>query len=158
MHSISSGAAPRRRVLTQGLAVGAIALLLAACGPSDVGASRLKPLKPGADRSLVVSTMGNGPLASNVAADAPRLVSGYRRQAFISNGRTIEVLWYREAPGSLNDPILKTVETPIVVEADTLVGWGWKFYPKFAADNNIPDPERDRKWQDSVDKAALKSG
>jgi len=157
MHSISSEAA-RRRALHRGLAVGALTLLLAACGPSDVGASRLKGLESGADRSLVVSTMGNGPLASNVAADAPRLVNGYRRQAFISNGRTIEVLWYREAPGSLNDPILKTAETPVVIESDTLVGWGWKFYPQFAADNNIPDPERDRRWQDSVDKAALKSG
>ncbi len=157
MHSISSEAAPRR-ALHRGLAVGALTLLLAACGPSDVGASRLKGLESGADRSLVVSTMGNGPLASNVAADAPRLVNGYRRQAFISNGRTIEVLWYREAPGSLNDPILKTAETPVVIESDTLVGWGWKFYPQFAADNNIPDPERDRRWQDSVDKAALKSG
>jgi len=157
MHSISSGAVPRR-ALSRGLAVGVFTLLLAACGPSDVGASRLKSLETGADRSLVVSTMGNGPLASNVAADAPRLISGFRRQAFIVNGRTIEVLWYREAPGSLNDPILKTAETPIVIEADTLVGWGWKFYPQFAAENNIPDPERDRKWQDSSNKAALKSG
>jgi len=157
MHSISSEAA-RRRALHRSLTVGALALLLAACGPSDVGASRLKGLDSGANRSLVVSTMGNGPLASNVAADAPRLVNGYRRQAFISNGRTIEVLWYREAPGSLNDPILKTAETPIVIEADTLVGWGWKFYPQFAAENNMPDPERDRKWQDSSNKAALKSG
>jgi len=133
-------------------------MFLAACGSSDVGASRLKSLKSGADRSLVVSAMGNGPLASNVAADAPRLVNGFRRQAFISNGQTIEVLWYRETPGSLNDPILKTEETPVVIQSDTLVGWGWKFYPQFAADHNIPDPEQDRKWQDSVDKAALKSG
>ncbi len=158
MHSLSSGTANWRRSLGAGLAAVALLTLITACGPSDVGASRLKPLKPGADRSLVVSTMGNGPLASNVAADAPRLVSGFRRQAFISNGRTIEVLWFREAPGSLNDPILKNTETPIVIESDTLVGWGWKFYPQFAADNNLPDPERDRIWQDSVDKAALKSG
>lgn len=157
MHAISFGAV-NRRVLHRGIAVGALSLLLAACGPSDVGASRLKSLETGADRSLVVSTMGNGPLASNVAADGPRLVNGFRRQAFIVNGRTIEVLWYREAPGSLSDPILKTAETPVVIEADTLVGWGWKFYPQFAADHNIPDPEQDRKWQDSVDKAALKSG
>lgn len=158
MHAISSVPARSRRLVSHSIVAGAFALLISACGPSDVGASRLKSLEPGAARSLVVSTMGNGPLASNIASDGPRLVNGYRRQAFISGGRTLEVLWYREAPGSLSDVIDRRTETPIVIEADTLVGWGWKFYPQFAADNNIPDPERDRRWQDSVDKAALKSG
>lgn len=144
--------------LIVGLAAGALLVVLTACGPSDVGASRLKDLDAGANRTLVVAAMGNGPLASAAPTDAPRLVSGFRRQAFISNGRTIEILWYREAPGSLGDPIERALETPVVFEADTLVGWGWSFYPQFAADNNLPDPERDRRWQDSVDKASMKSG
>ncbi len=157
MHASSFVPARRRRLVSRALVIGAITALVAACGPSDVGASRLKPLKAGTDRSIVVSTMGAGPLASNVATDTPRLVNGFRRQAFVTGGRSLEVLWYREAPGSLSDPIERQVETPIVIEADTLVGWGWKFYPKFAADNNLPNPERDKAWQDSVAKAATKS-
>ncbi len=157
MHtSLSVVGAARRTVARATLLVGLG--LLAACGPSDVGASRLKSVEPGTNRAVVVAAMGNGPLASAVASDAPRLVNGFRRQAFITQGRNLEVLWYREAPGSLNDPIERRLETPIVIEADTLVGWGWKFYPQFAADNNLPDPERDRVWQDSVNKAAAKSG
>ncbi|MCU0615722.1 MAG: hypothetical protein MUD17_01375 [Gemmatimonadaceae bacterium] len=128
-----------------------------------MGAARLKSLPTGAKRADVVSTMGSGPmgsgpLASSNPTDAPRLVNGFRRQAFMANGKIIEVLWYREEPGSLEDPILRESETPVVIEADTLVGWGWKFYPQYAADNRIPDPERDRRWKDSSDKAALKSG
>jgi hypothetical protein len=156
MHTRSFVQAHSRRITLFALAVGTAAL--AACGPSDVGAARLKALETGADRSIVVATMGAGPLASNVPTDAPRLVNGFRRQAFVTKGRNLEVLWFREAPGSLSDPIQRSLETPIVIEADTLVGWGWSFYPQFAADNNLPDPERDRLWQDSVDKAALKSG
>lgn len=142
----------RAVVVTAGL------IALAACGPSDVGAARLKKLPAGAKRADIVATMGSGPLASTNPTDAPRLVNGFRRQAFMANGKIIEVLWYREEPGSLEDPILRESETPIVIEADTLVGWGWKFYPQYAADNRIPDPERDRRWKDSSDKAALKSG
>jgi hypothetical protein len=147
----------RLRAAATTLSLLAVAVIATACGPSDVGESRLKKLEPGAARSVVVANMGAGPLASNVATDAPRLVNGFRRQAFVTEGRMVEVLWYREAPGSLNDPILRENETPVVIEADTLVGWGWKFYPQFAADHNLPDPERDRRWQDSVNKAALKS-
>ena len=158
MHAFLSDSAAARRAVRLTLAFTVLGFTLTGCGPSDVGASRFKSLQPGADRSIVVSAMGSGPLASNVATDAPRLVNGHRRQAFLSNGRQFEVLWYREAPGSLSDPILRENETPIVIEADTLVGWGWKFYPNFAAQNNLPDPERDRRWQDSVNKAALKSG
>jgi hypothetical protein len=157
MHATSFAPAPRLRSAAVTLSLLGTTLFVAACGPSDVGASRLKSLEPGAARSVVVASMGAGPLASNVATDAPRLVNGFRRQAFVTEGRMVEVLWYREAPGSLNDPILRENETPIVIEADTLVGWGWKFYPQYASDHNLPDPERDRRWQDSVNKAALKS-
>jgi hypothetical protein len=157
MHATSFAPAHRLRSAAVTLSLLGTALFVSACGPSDVGASRLKSLETGAARSVVVASMGAGPLASNVATDAPRLVNGFRRQAFVSEGRMVEVLWYREAPGSLNDPILRENETPIVIEADTLVGWGWKFYPQYAADHNLPDPERDRRWQDSVNKAALKS-
>lgn len=149
--------ASRFRMVVIAIALLGGTLSFAACGSSDVGASRLKVLVSGASRNTVLEIMGAGPLVSRTQADSPRLVQGYRRQAFAFEGRMVEVLWYREAPGSLSDPILRENETPVVIEADTLVGWGWTFYPQFAADHNLPDPERDRRWQDSVNKAALKS-
>lgn len=157
MHTTSFAIPPRRRSVTVAAAL-LLAGALAACGPSDVGASRLKALDPGASRDAVVAAMGAGPLASADTKDVPRLVNGFRRQAFITNGRAVEILWYREAPGSLDDPILRTAETPVVIEADTLVGWGWKFFPQFASDNNIPDPERGQRWEDSVAKASAPQG
>lgn len=157
MHTTTFVTTPRRRSLSLAVAL-TLSGLLVACGSSDIGADRLKALEPGTNRSVVVAAMGAGPLASAVPTDAPRLVNGFRRQAFITNGRNLEILWYREAPGSLNDPILRAAETPVVIEADTLVGWGWEFFPQFAADNNIPDPEQTQRWEDSVAKAARPQG
>lgn len=125
-------------------------LLLAACGPSDIGASKLKPLHSGATRDQVLAAMGTGPLAPTKPADQPRIVNGFRRQMFITSGQAFEVFWYREEPGTVEDPILKERETPVLMVGDTLAGWGWKFYSPFAAKINLPDPTADQARLDSI--------
>jgi hypothetical protein len=127
-------------------------LLLAACS-GDVGSAKLKSLPKAAKRAEILSTMGTGPLTATREPDQVRIVSGFRRQIFITQARQIEVLWYREEPGSLNDPITQKRETPVVVESDTLVGWGWKFYTPFAAQMKLPDPVRDSIRLDSIYKS-----
>ena len=127
--------------------------VLAACS-GDLGAAKLKGIPKGAKRDVVLSTMGTGPLTATRETDALRVVNGFRRQIFIAQARQIEVLWYREQPGTLDDPISQQTETPVVVEADTLVGWGWKFYSPFAVTMKLPDPARDSIRLDSMVKAS----
>lgn len=138
--------------------LGAAALLttlaLAACGPSDVGASKLKSLPKGAPRASILAAMGTGPLSPTQPAEQIRIVNGFRYQRFITNGgQSYELLWYRDEPGTLADPILKTRETPIVVVGDTLVGWGWKFFTPYAKTIPLPDPSQDQARMDSIYKS-----
>ena len=90
---------------------------------------------------------------SDLSVDAPRIVSGFRRQMFITGGKTYEVLWYREDPGSLNDAIVHEHETPILLQGDSLLGWGWKFFSAKAKEINLPDPSRDKERMDSIVKS-----
>lgn len=153
MHTLLS----HRRITKPSRLVGAAALLttlvLAACGPSDVGASRLKPLKTGAKRDAVLAAMGTGPLSPVDRSQEPRIVNGFRHNVYLANGGSYEILWYREEPGTVEDPILKTRETPIVIVADTMLGWGWKFYTPYAKQERLPDPSQDKARLDSIYKA-----
>jgi hypothetical protein len=122
------------------VAAGAL-LALAACGPSDVGADKLKGLEHGASRTDVLERIGQGALTAT-GPDAMRLVNGHLHQVFLSKGERYEVIWYRDTPGALTDSLVKTAVTPILFHADTLEGWGWKFYDKRSQEINLPHPSR----------------
>jgi hypothetical protein len=149
MHTRSS--APRLASVRRW--IGPIALtgivLLAGCS-SDVGSSKLKNIPKGAHRAEVVAAMGTGPLVATSPSDAPRIVNGFRRQMYLTGGETYEIIWYRDQPGALADPITKAVETPVVVQGDTLLLWGWSKYTPFAAKLNLPDPTHDQARADSI--------
>ncbi|MDQ6611708.1 MAG: hypothetical protein M3Y64_04685 [Gemmatimonadota bacterium] len=140
---------------TRAVVFGGIAatILATACGPSDVGAGKLKSIPKGAHRPEILSVMGTGPLVSAIPADAPRIINGFRRQMYLTGGKTYEIFWYRDEPGSLNDAIVRERETPVVMQGDTLLGWGWKFYSPFAKQINLPDPSHDKERADSIMKA-----
>lgn len=126
--------------------------MLGACGPSDLGADRLKPIKSGASQAELLQAMGEGPLVAS-GADTIRVINGFRRQEYLVQGRMYEVIWYRAEPGSLTDPITKERETPIVLNADTVMGWGWKYYQERARALDLPDPTRDAARLDSISKS-----
>ena len=153
MHILSSEKI--RSFSKRAIGVGAVAatLLAAACGPSDVGAAKLKSIPKGAHRTEILSKMGSGPLVATTAADGPRVINGFRRQMYLTGGKTYEIFWYRDDPGSLNDAIVRERETPVVMQGDTLLGWGWKFYSPFAKQINLPDPSRDKERADSIIRA-----
>lgn len=155
MHTLLSKRGTSFVARSAGIAAIAATLLLAACGPSDIGKAKLKALPQGAKRDAVVATMGTGPLAPTTPADEPRIVNGFRHQVYITAGKQFEVLWYREAPGTLSDPIVRETDTPIVIEGDTLAGWGWKFFSPYAAQYNLPDPSHERARVDSIAKSQL---
>ena len=125
-------------------------LILGACGSDDVGAARLKSLKGGTARSEVVSAIGEGLLKAIQPADSARLVSGYRASKYMADGMTHEVIWYRDSAGTMESPIGRATDTPVVVVNDTVAGWGWKFYDKYAALHKLPNPSKDRERLDSI--------
>lgn len=112
--------------LVRVVAVFAIATL-AACGSDEAGAARLKGLKEGMTLQEAVAEMGQGPLTATYA-DTARLINGYRRMTFYMNGTTYQVVYAREIPGDVKEPVLQAKETPVVFRNDTLMGWGWKYY------------------------------
>lgn len=146
----------RRQSLTSrwlGAAALVTTLMLAACGPSDVGADKLKAIPKAARREAVLAGMGTGPLSPVTPAEQPRIVNGFRHQMYITNGKTYEIFWFRTEPGTVSDPILKERETPVVMEDDTLAGWGWKFFSPYAAKVPLPDPTQDKARLDSIVKS-----
>lgn len=125
----------------------------AACGSSDLGGDKLKEIKTGDTRAKVAEVMGTGPLTSTTGADSSRMMNGYRLQRYVNNGATHEILWYREAPGSIEDSLVAALVTPIVIVGDTVVGWGWRFFNKYATTNGLPNPSKDAARMDSISKA-----
>ncbi len=130
-----------------------IFVLVTACGSDDVGSAKLKALKTGDNKARIAAIIGDGPIVANTDADKLRVALGYRVQKFVSNGVMHEILWYRESPGTLEDELSKVGNTPIVLTADTLVGWGWDFYDEYAVKNGLPNPSRDAARLDSISKA-----
>lgn len=136
-----------------GIAALTTTVIFAACGPSDVGAAKLKAIPKASRRETVLAAMGNGPLVPTTPGDQPRIVNGFRRQMYITHGKTYEIFWYRDEAGTVADPILKERETPVVMEDDTLAGWGWKFFTPYAASAHLPDPSQEKARLDSIYKA-----
>lgn len=142
------------RFTTLSVLAGAV-VLAAACGSSDLGGDKLKALKTGDTRAKVAEVMGTGPLTSSTGADSTRLMQGYRLQRYVTNGTTHEIIWYREKPGTLEDGLDASLVTPVVLVADTVVGWGWNFFSKYAAKNGLPDPSKDASRLDSIAKSQM---
>jgi len=125
-----------------------------ACGPSDiVGKAKLKPLHAGMRKDSVLAVLGTGTLKPRQPADSLRLVNGFRTQMFIVEGQLYRVLWYREAPGSIEDAITREQETPILMQNDTIVSVGWSDFDRNAEKLHIPNPYRAKERMDSISKS-----
>ena len=142
----------RSHVVRTLVVVAAVSLSIVACGPADIGAARLKEIPENTTRDSVLSVLGTGPLSAT-GSDTLRVVNGFRRQTFVVESGTYEVLYYREQPGSVNDSITRTVETPVVIKDGVFIGQGWKFYSKLADANNLPNPLRNKERLDSIARA-----
>jgi hypothetical protein len=112
---------------------------LAACADrKDVGADMLAPLNAGSPRDSVVLIFGTGPLQASFAADSARLLNGYRRDQYFHDGKLLEVLYYRELPGNVAEPVDPDKETPVVLQGGKVVGWGWRFYSESGDSFKLP--------------------
>ena len=110
------------------VAIAAISLQLTACGgEGDVGADRLEAISPGVSRDSLMHLIGNGPLTAQ-NADTMQLENGYRRSSYLIDGKQFEVIFFRQEPGAVTEPIKRSVETPIVLQDRQVLGWGWDYY------------------------------
>jgi hypothetical protein len=132
-------------------AVPVAALLLAACGPSDlVGKDVIADLHAGMSRDSVLTVLGTGSLTPNQPSDYLRLVKGFRQQQFFTNGAMYQIIWYREKPGSVEEPIARETDTPVLLQADTVVAAGWADFDEAASRLNLPNPYRSQERLDSL--------
>jgi hypothetical protein len=129
--------------MTAALAGGLV--FLAACGgDKEVGADRLEPIEAGVAKDSLFKVMGKGPLTA-MYADTLRVVNGFRYDKYLINGQYYEVLYFREQPGNVSEPVEQFVETPIVLKDDKVLGWGWKFYVEEGMENlKLPTPLKEK--------------
>ena len=65
-------------------------------------------------------------------------------------GATYQVIWYRETPGSVEEPITRKNETPVLLQADTVIAAGWDDFDVTALTLNLPNPYRRQERLDSL--------
>lgn len=115
---------------------------LAACGADEAAADRLSNLKEGMSTAEALSEMGIGPLTAKFS-DTMRVVQGFRRNRYLINGVTYEVVYARNEPGDVSEPLLQKRETPVVFRDGKLMGWGWQYYVDEAMGKmQLPTPLR----------------
>lgn len=91
-----------------------------------------------------MTILGDG-LLTATGSDTVRLVRGHRRMRYLIDGKTFEVIYARDEPGSVTEPVAQAIETPVVLSSDQKVlGWGWKFYVEEAMGiYKLPTPLRE---------------
>lgn len=124
-------------------------MFISACGSSDVGSDQLRRVSKGTTQAELLEMLGQGPLVGS-GNESLRVVNGFRRQEFLAAGDRYEIIWYRTEPGSLAEPIVKERETPIMMHADTVIGWGWSYFQERARALDLPDPTRGQERLDSI--------
>jgi hypothetical protein len=116
----------RRRSIV--LSHAALLIALAACGDREAGADKLEDLTAGMSTDSLYASLGAGPLTAT-GADTVRVRNGWRLSRYFVEGKLYEVIYVRDIPGDVTEPVEQQRETPIVVAQDgKVLGWGWRFY------------------------------
>lgn len=123
-----------RKRLTYGRVAPFLVVALAACGDA-----RVKKLAEGIERDSVLAILRDG----QPVAGADSLPHVYEVAAYLVNGRRYEVFYYtkgEEVAGADSLPPDKL--TPIVLQNDSVSGWGWPHWDSVAKSINLPLPPR----------------
>jgi len=112
---------------------------LAACGEKAAGSAKLDALAEGISRDSTLVLLGTGVLSAS-GADTVRVVNGHRSMRYFVNGKNFEVLYARDEPGNVSEPVQQQVETPIVLLDAKVLGWGWKYYVEAMKEYGLPTP------------------
>jgi hypothetical protein len=117
------------------LAVFGAAAVAIACGDKTV-----RQVDSGISRDSAINLLTGGTPGTN--SDTFKNV--HRRSRYLLQGKEMEVLWFTATgavPGKDTLPFREL--TPIVVFDGKVIGKGWDFWEKTAAENNIPVPPKD---------------
>ena len=109
---------------------------LAGCGDANI-----RKLTPGIARDSVKKILALG--ATATGDSTPNV---YREERYLHNGHWISILMYsktgmKEGGG---EAIPEADLTPVVLQDDTLTGWGWAHHDSVAMANNITIKARDK--------------
>lgn len=74
-----------------------------------------------------LDSMGRGPLTAK-GVDSMRVINGYRHSRYLKDASMYDVVYARELPGDVSEPLLQDNETPAVFRDGKLLGWGWRWY------------------------------
>ena len=88
----------------------ALVATLVACGTPEAGAERLKELTVGITRDSAMTLLGEGTLTA-AQADTIRVDHGHRRSRYLIQGKFYTVLYVRDEPGDVNEPVTQSLET-----------------------------------------------
>ena len=113
--------------------VAPVALLALACGDA-----RVKKLAEGIDRDSVLTILRDGQ-----PAGADSLPHVYEHAGYLVNGVRYEVFYYTRGDEVAGVDSLPSAQlTPIVLQNDTVSGWGWAYWDSVAKSINLPLPNR----------------
>lgn len=135
------------------VAAGVALTLLAACGdseevrdPSDASSAGTSAGAPGAIHSgmpldSVYAIIGTGSFTGTGPADTIRVVRGHRARMVVTNNRILRILLVRKGGGTLEGPIERSQDTPIVVEGQQVLAYGWADYDRLVKELGLPPLE-----------------
>jgi hypothetical protein len=95
-------------------------------------------IRAGMSVDAVYAAIGQGQFTGTGPADTIRIMHGHRAQMFVTSSRLIRVLFARQAKGTLDGPIQRSNDTPIVIEGASVLGYGWADFDRLAKDIGLP--------------------
>jgi hypothetical protein len=130
----------------------AVSLLtvFAACGDSEVvrdpsaaangGKSASAPgaVHVGMPLDSVYAVIGTGSFTGTGPADTIRVMHGHRARMVVTNNRIFRVLFVRKETGTLDGPIERSKDTPILLENQKVLGNGWADYDRLTKELSLP--------------------
>jgi hypothetical protein len=114
---------PSLRVAATALAV----VTLAACQDRNI-----RQLTVGITRDSVIRILGQGATSGDSTPNV------YREERYLNNGQWITMLMYTSTGSEEGQSTVPEEELiPVVLQNDTLTGWGWEHHDSVARANNI---------------------
>ena len=90
-----------------------------------VNKGNLKDLSFGISKHFALEVMGSRPLRAYRDSKEILIPNPYKTESFQSNGKVYEILYYATSVQQDDDRFDQEELTPLVLENDTLIGWGW---------------------------------
>ena len=121
---------------------------LAACGDTEVikdpssggGPTAEAPatVHSGMTLDSLYTVIGTGTFTGTGPADTIRVMHGHRARMIVTNNRIFRVLFVRKGSGTLDGPIERSQDTPIVLENQRVLANGWAEFDRLAKELNLP--------------------